>query len=137
MRKLLYIAILLSLFFAPLEKADVAKLLPMEAVAMYMEAGQVVLETDTQNIGKGISVDQALQNLKDSTPAVVYLDTAKYLLLSDDAISYAEDLRRHLRPSVEVARWNAKGKVKDAAKYLSVHGETVQLKHWKAEDYLP
>ena len=137
MRKLLYIAILLSLFFAPLEKADVAKLLPMEAVAMYMEAGQVVLETDTQNIGKGISVDQALQNLKDTTPAIVYLDTAKYLLLSDDAVSYAEDLRRYLKSSVEVARWNAKGKVKDAAKYLSVHGETVQFKRWKAEDYLP
>lgn len=136
MRKLLYVAILLSLFFVPLEKADVAKLLPVEAVAMYMEDGRVVLETDTQNTGKGISVAQALQNLKDTTPAVVYLDTAKYLLLSDDAISYAEELRQYLKPSVEVARWNAKGKVKDAAKYLSVHGETVPFKHWKAENEL-
>ena len=93
MRKILYVAILAALFFAPLERADVAKLLPIQAVAVYADNGQVVLETDAKAQGRGDSAEQALENMKATTSAVVYLDTAEYLLVSEDAAPFAEALR--------------------------------------------
>lgn len=131
MRKVLYAAIVLALFLAPLEKMDIAKLLPVETVSMYTEGGDVVLQTNTENTGRGESVSSALENLKEVTPAVIYLDTAKYLLVDENAIDYVDDLRQHLKQSVEVAVCNAKAMVKEGAKYFASHGGTVQLKDWK------
>ena len=71
------------LYVAPLERLDVAKLLPIQAVAVYTEGDSVVLETDTENKGKGASIADALQDLKENTPAVVYLDTAEFLMVSE------------------------------------------------------
>ena len=131
MRKVVYAAIVLALFLAPLEKMDIAKLLPVETVSLYTEGGDVVLQTNTENTGRGESVSSALENLKEVTPAVIYLDTAKYLLVDENAIDYVDDLRQHLKQSVEVAVCNAKDMVKEGAKYFASHGGTVQLKDWK------
>ncbi len=131
MRKIFYGIILLLMLCVPLERLDVAKLLPIEAVALYMDNGQIVLETDTQDVGKGTSVEQALQNLKDITPAVVYLDTARYLLIAEDAVGYTDAISRYLKASVEVAVCDAKGVVKDTVKYLDAHGGTTTLRDMK------
>lgn len=131
MRKILYVVILSALFFAPLERLDVAKLLPIQAVAVYMEDGAVILETDTENKGRGDNVENALENLKEITPAVVYLDTAEFLLVSENAVSYINELRDFLKPSVKVCVCEAAGQVKDAAKYLDVHGNLPKLRDWK------
>lgn len=134
MRRIIYIVILALLFFAPVERVDVAKLLPIEAVAIYMEEDTVVLETDTEDIGKGYSAALALQDLKENTPAVVYLDTAEYLLVSEDAVSHVDGLREYLKPSVKVSVCDAAGCVKDAARYLDVHGNLPQLRDWNAPE---
>lgn len=130
MRRILYVVILGLLFLAPCERMDVAKLLPIEAVAVYMEEGSVVLETDTEDKGRGGNAKEALQNLKDITPAVVYLDTAEYLLVSEEAANCVEELRSFLKPSVKVCVCEASGRVKTAAKYLEVHGNLPKLKDW-------
>ncbi len=132
MRKVLYIVILALLFLAPLEREDVAKLLPVGAVAVYLDGAEVVLETDAAYMGRGDSVDAALEDLKSTTPAVVYLDTAEYLLLAEDAVSYADQLRQIFKPSVKVCVCQAAGRVKEAAKYLDVHGNLPKLSQWKA-----
>ncbi len=131
MRKLLYIVILGLLFLAPLERMDVAKLLPIQAVAVYMNDGAVVLETDTEDKGRGDSVSNALEDLKKATPAVVYLDTAEFLLVSEDAVTCVEELKNYLKPSVKVCVCAAAGRVKDVAKYLDVHGNLPKLRDWK------
>ncbi len=130
MRKVLYVIILALLFLAPLERVDVAKLLPIEAVAVYVDGDSVVLETDTEDKGKGENVALALRNLIKTTPAVVYLDTAEYLLVSEDALEHVDALRDYLKPSVKVCVCQAKGGVKDAAKYLDVHGDLPELRDW-------
>ena len=130
MRRLLYAVILGLLFLAPCERMDVAKLLPIEAVAVYMEKGSVILETDTENKGRGSNATEALQNLKDVTPAVVYLDTAEYLLVSEEAVTCVEELRGFLKPSVKVCVCEAAGRVKTAAKYLEVHEKLPKLRDW-------
>lgn len=135
MRKVLYVLLLVPLLFVPLNRVDVAKLLPIEAVAVYMDGAKVVLETDTEHIGTGDTAEQALESLKKNTSAVVYLDTAAYLLVSEDAVTQVDSLRSHLKPSVRVCVCDAKGKVKDTAEYLSVHQKLPKLKAWKAENY--
>lgn len=135
MRRLAYILILISLLFAPLNRVDVAELLPIQAVAVYMDGNSVVLETDTKHTGAGDTAEQALAALKKNTPAVVYLDTAEYLLVSEDAVSYVDSLRPFLKPSVRVCICQAKGIVSDAAKYLDVHQKLPKLREWTTENY--
>lgn len=126
----LYIIILLMLFVAPLERLDVAKLLPVQAVAVYTEGDAVVLETDTENKGKGASIADALADLKENTPAVVYLDTAEFLMVSESAVSQVEEMKNYFKPTVKVCVCDAAGKVKDTAKYLDVHRKLPKLKDW-------
>lgn len=134
MRRVLYAALLIPLLFVPLKRVNVADLLPIEAVAVYMDGGQVVLETDTEHKGFGENAERALASLKQNTPAVVYLDTAEYLLVAPDAVEQVESLRPHLKPSVKVCVWKAAGMVKDAAKYLEIHRNLQPLKNWKKEN---
>ena len=52
-RWVLYAIIITAMLFAPVEKLDAAKLIPVEALALSMEEGQVVLKTDMNNMGMG------------------------------------------------------------------------------------
>ena len=131
MRKILYAVILGLLFLAPLERADVAKLLPIQAVAVYLEGEEVVLETDAAYMGRGDSVEAALSKLKDTTPAVVYLDTAEYLLVTEDATFCIDQLRQVLKPSVKVCVCQAAGRVQETVKYLEIHSNLPKLSQWK------
>ena len=131
MRKVLYAALLIPLLFVPLRRVNVADLLPIESVAIYKEGDQVVLETDTQLKGFGENAEKALLALKENTPLVAYLDTAKYLLVAPDAIDQAELLRPYLKSTVKVCVCEAGGRVKEMAKYLEIRGDFVSLKTWK------
>ena len=130
MRKILYAAILIALWFAPLERLDIAKLLPVQAVALYMEDDSVVLEIEEENRGRGENVEKALENLKQNTAAVVYLDTAEYLLISESATNQAKEIARFVKPSVKVCVCDAKGRVKESAEYLETHGNLLTLREW-------
>lgn len=121
MRILLYIIILAALFFAPVDRLDIAKLEPVEAVAVYMEDGLITLKTDGEDTGRGTTAQEALTDLKENALAVIYLDTADYLLIGDGAEEAAKDLRQFLRESVQTGKYNG-GNVKEEAKYLDVHG---------------
>ena len=130
MRKILYAVILLLLLFVPLERLDVAKLEPVQTVAICVDADEVVLKTDTGSVGRGQNVDRAYQDLEENTPSAIYLDTAQYLLVTEDAVKYVDALRQYLKPTVRVSLYNGKIDLKDAAKYLSVHSDLPKLKNW-------
>ncbi len=131
MRMIAYAVILALLFLAPVKRLDVAKLQPVQTVAIYTEPGAVVLETDTHNVGRGASVAEAIANLEETTPGVIYLDTAEYLLISKDAEAYVDALREYLKPGVKVSLWVAGGGVDVAAKFLSEEKNLPKLKNWK------
>lgn len=128
MRKIFYVAILALTCLAPVKPLDVAELLPVEAVAVYKDGNQIVLETDNQNIGRGETVKQALEDLKEKTPAVIYLDTAEYLLVSEDAVPMLVEMSEFLKPAVKVSKCDARGHVKEASQYLRVHPDYKTLK---------
>ncbi len=133
MRTVIYVVVLGLLFLAPVERLDVAKLEPVQTVAIYTDGAEVVLETDTQNMGRGATATEALQDLEENTPGVIYLDTAQYLLVTENAAQHAEQLRGDLKPSVYVSMWDGKGEISDAARYLSVHGKLTKFQDWKTE----
>lgn len=112
---------------APVDRLDVAKLEPIEAVAVYIEDGDVVLRTDTKAEGRGESVELALENLKVNTTAVVYLDTARYLLVGENAEQQARQLKQYLKPTIRQGVY-AGGDVKEEARYLDAHSEGAKPK---------
>lgn len=132
MRILLYIVILALLFLAPVQRLDVAKLEPVQTVAVSMEDGTVILETDTDNAGRGADAAEALQDLEDTTPGVIYLDTAEYLLVTEDALGHVDALRASLSPSVRMSLWDGEGSVKTAARYLGIRKDLPRLRDWTA-----
>ena len=131
MRKLIYLIILGLLVLTPVKRLDIANLQPVQTVAIYTEPGAVVLETDTHNVGRGASVTEAVANLEENTPGVIYLDTAEYLLVSKDAESYVDALRKYLKPSVKVGLWEVGEGIDMAAKFLSEEKNLPKLKKWK------
>ncbi len=134
MRMVLYALILVSVFFAPVERLDVAKLEPVQTIAVSREEGSVVIQTDTDNKGTGITTELALQELEKTTPGVIYLDTAEYLLIAENAQDTVDVIRSYLAPSVRVVLWDAEGSVSSAAKYLAARKDLPKLKDFVFEE---
>ena len=128
MRFICYIIILVLLFIAPVKRLDIAILQPVQTIAVYTEPGAVVLQTDTNMIGRGKSVSEAVANLEENTPGVIYMDTVEYLLVSHDAKAYVEPLQKYLSPNVLVSMWDGKNGVDIASKYLAEEGNLPKLK---------
>ena len=94
----------------------------------------VILSGD-KGIGK--TVADALKNLKLATPAVIYLDTAQFLLVGKNADEAVEQLRPFFRKSVEVYSFRGETDLEVVSKYLSVHGNGPKLKDWNFGEKLP
>ena len=136
-RVLIYIGILAALIAAPVKSSDIGKLRPVQVVSVYKENVWTVLETDTEDKGYGGTVQQALQNLKDTSNGIIYLDTADYLLLTKDTEHAAEQLRQALKENVQVCMTAGSVDLKKASQYLSAHGDLPKLKHWAEGAELP
>ena len=135
-RVIIYSCILILLLFSPVTKLDVADLEPVEVVYLYKESGNTVLQTDTDAKGKGEDVLAALDDLRQTTSGVVYLDTARYLLIAPDALEQAEALRRELKGKIRVCM-AADVPLDEAAAYLHTHGKLPTLGSWKQGQPLP
>lgn len=131
MRVLLYICILALLPLAPVERLDVAKLEPVQTVAVRLEEEGVVILTDTKNRGEGKTVQEAVEDLESNTPGVIYLDTAQYLLLTESAMECFADIKQYMKGSVRVSFWDGKGNVETASQFLENRGDLPRLKDFK------
>lgn len=127
-RIILYIIVLAALLMVPTKGSDIGKLRPVETIAIYKEDAAYVIATDTGDQGKGEDILKALDNLKCTTPALIYLDTADYLLVSDRAMQALESLNGKLRKSVQIYRFTGEPNLKKASEFLRVHGKGPSLK---------
>lgn len=121
----------------PSERCDLGKLQPVETISIYMENGQTVVEVDTGAIGKGETLTAALEDMKQSTSGVIYLDTADYVLVRRETEGLIPEIREYLKGAAKICRAHGSVKVEEAASYLSVHRPDATLKNWKAGDILP
>ncbi len=136
-RCFIYILVLAVVLVIPVNRVDIGKLRPVQAVVVYRDEANVVIETDTGDRGEGESAEEALKNLKATTPAVIYLDTADFIIVAENAQNDAQQLREHFRRAAEVYGFFGKAEAEAAAKYLSIHGGGLQLRVWKPGAKIP
>lgn len=127
----IYILIIVLVFTAPVTRIDVGTLRPVEVVAIHQENGELILQTDTGDLGRGADVESALRDMKQKTPAVIYLDTAKYLLVDINVQHDAEALRGYLKSNVKVALFCDRIDLKYAGMYLDVQDDLMAFEDWK------
>ena len=136
-RILLYVLVMAAALIVPVKSNDVGKLRPVQAVMVSREAGSVIIRTDTDDTGTGTDVLSALENLKATTPAVIYLDTAQFLLLTQDVLEEVQSLRAVMKKDVQVCLANGDVLREETAQFLRVHGQLPQLKTWEKGMDLP
>ena len=136
-RILIYVAILAAVLVLPTSGIDVAKLQPVQTIAVYREEENWTIKTDTDDIGSGISVEAAFDNLIETTPAIIYLDTADFVVVQENAVEAIEVLRSKLKGSVALFAFKGDPDLKTVSKYLSVHGKKTMLKNWNETEKLP
>ena len=137
MRIVLYVVILAALFFVPLQRVEIANLEPIQAVWMYRENGDIVLETDTEDKGSGITVVDALTDMKNNSSGIVYLDTAQYLFVSETAKEDIYAIQPYLKNSVQLCIWNGQGELKSAVEYADSHKICLKIREWEKIGNLP
>ena len=129
-RILLYVAALALLVLGG-QGTDIGRLRPVELVQVMEQNGLLILETDTGDRGWGLTVDQAVGKLKETTPGLIYLDTADYLLLEEGMEKYLPQLRKHLKKGTEMA-YAPKGiDLIEVVEYLSVHKPSRTIGKWE------
>lgn len=138
MKKWILIPVIALLLLAPFQRADVGKLRPVKLVMLDVRRGKAILETDTGDRGEGRTPDEALEKLKQSAPGALFLDTADFVLVTENARKLLPELEDTLRPAVEVCIVKGNPDLGEAAEYLSAHNTGVSLLEWRTgEKTLP
>ena len=132
MRKsFIYALLLTAALLLPKSDVELGKMKPVETVSLRNRDGLVIVETDTEDVGMGITLEEALENLRKTTAGRIYLDTAAFLLLDPEMTDQAEMLRGNLKGSVRLCECSGEVDVKEAGEYLRCHSPKVELKDWK------
>ena len=136
MRKsLLYMIILAAVLVLPTKATDVGKLRPVQTLAVYKDGTDYVIETDTKDAGRGESIQLAIMDLKATTPGIIYLDTAQYLLVRHE--SDLEELQHHIKDSVQVYVYEGVPPMEKVSQFLASHAAGISLEQWKKGTKLP
>ncbi len=131
MKIILYCVIIVLVFMAPVSKEDIGDLEPIQAIWLSIDDGDVVLKTDTEDFGTGGTVEAAIQTMKKNSEGVVYLDTAQFLLVSENAVEQIENILPHLKSSVKICLWEGND-VASAARYMQSHNMGYKMKELNA-----
>ena len=120
----------LALLLVPRGGKDIGRLRPVEVVALYEQHELLFIETDTGDLGWGMTVDEAVGKLKQSTPGEIYLDTADYLLLEQGMEVYLPFLRPYLKKETLMVYGPHEVDLKEVAAYLRVHRPSRTIGKW-------
>ena len=136
-RILLYGIILIGALMIPVNRLDVEDLEPVQTVWLFREGDRIVLETDTEDKGVGDTLEAALGDLKENCVGIIYLDTARFLLVAENARDQLADVKAHLKDSVKACFWDGEGSVAEAGAYMSAHKLGCALYTWETGGELP
>lgn len=116
----------LVLLVSPVEKTDVGELKPVELLYVrYTQGGAVQVETDTGDLGGGDTLEGALSDLKETASGNIFLDTADYLVIHENAVALLPRLWEILRPATQVCM-GTEGR-EETVDFLSAHKPGVTL----------
>ena len=132
-RWILYGAALALLGISPFRGMDIGKLSPVETVWLAHQNGQVLIQTDAGDIGRGATVQEALANLQDSAAGIVFLETADYLIVQTGAQMLLSQEGDVFRPSCMVCLAERMPDLEQATEFLRTHEPGTTFRQWKAE----
>ena len=119
-RIILYGAILSAPLFIPLQRIE-----------------NVILETDTEDIGIGVTVETALADMRKNSTKIIYLDTAQYVFVSAEAQQQIPMLQPFVKPSVRLCQWEGQGSIQAAKEYADARNMGRKLSKWQDGSNLP
>lgn len=132
MRKgMIYALILTAALLIPSKNVELAKIKPVETVSIRYQDGFVIIETDTEDVGIGKTLEEAIEDLKTTTAGTIYMDTACFLLVGQDAEDMVSELKSYLKGNVRLCKIEEEVDIKQAGEYLRVHTPEVRLKDWQ------
>ena len=114
---------------------DISKLKPVRVVYLYMDMGNLCIETDTGDSGTGRSLPEAAADLSANADGEIFLDTAEFLILGRE-IAIAPTFYQYLRPGCRVCYADEPPDLAAAVKYLSAHPPQITLAHLRPESIL-
>lgn len=124
------LVIALLLVLRPQEMKDVGQLLPVELLYIYKEGGYIRVETDDGTWGRGLTLQRAFDDLKETAPGSVFLETADYLMVTHTTAALLPELAERLRPATEVCiGWRIE---EQTLPFLQAHKPGVSLKDIRA-----
>ena len=111
---------------------QIDQLAPVETVMIKQEAGVVCVETDTGARGMGSDLEKAIANLHSSAPTKVFLDTARYLLITSKTENMLPQVYEILRPNTLVCTLRTEAELEEITRYLKTHPPKVRLRDIRA-----
>lgn len=132
-RWLLYLAVLTILGTSSSRGADIGKLAPVEAVWLTENNGQVYLECDTGDAGRGETMQAALEDMKAAAMGTIFLETADYLIVEQGMEALLEQAYDFLRPSCKICVAQSKPDLQNVAMFLNAHEPQVTLRQYQVE----
>ena len=117
---------------------DLGKLYPVQTLMLSADQEGVRLLTDGGQQGKGMDALSALEDLKATAAAQVFLDTADYLLLEPGVECYLPQLQQFLRPGCNVCYVSGPVQLQEVSGFLEHHPPVLTLTQYAAgEGHLP
>lgn len=113
--------------FLPFKGTDVSKLQPVEVLVLQYKDGLYTISGEDGLIGYGEDVLSALEDLKATASGEVFLETANYLLISENCLACIAELSDFLRPACQLYQLDGEGVLDSVAKYLESHPSNVTL----------
>ena len=107
-RVILYIIVLLIALYIPVDRTDISNLEPIQAVWVSQENGEYIITTDTEDVGVGESIQQAIAEMKNKSEKIIYLDTAQYLLVNENCTAAINEITNYLFVSKSNNNYNGK-----------------------------
>ena len=135
MRRILTYGLLLAIVLSvPKKSNELGRLHPVELIKAHKENRIVTLETDTGAKGEGVDVVSAIQNLKDTTAGIVFLDTADYLLVGYGEDDLIAELKDYLKRNTRICFATQTVDPEEATGFMSVHTPKKRIGQWKMGD---
>lgn len=130
-KTIIYGILLTAALLIPNEATDLEKMKPVEAVLVRMEDDLIIIETDTEDVGIGATVAQAMRNLEETTAGTIFLDTADYLLVTEGTEQQILEMAQYLKKSVRICYAEEQIDIVDAVEFLRAHRPEIKLRQWK------
>lgn len=111
---------------------DIGKLQPVQTVWLHCENGRLAVRTDTGETGSGDTVSQAFADLNAGAAGEIFLDTADYLLITEECETLLVPLMEYLRPSCSVCLTDGEPQLELTGSYLEIHPPEITLMKYSA-----